>query len=86
VPWHCYFAASARGGACDRRLAAAVVVRGKCGACNRRRYQMAVATGQGLGLVEPVLDDLAALAAHGFVGLWRTTAAKATLGLSASIA
>ena len=29
----------------------------------------AVAAGQGFALAEPVLDDIAALAAHGFVGL-----------------
>ena len=41
--------------------------REKHGAGNRRSDRMAVAAGQGFGLVELVLNDVAALAAHRFV-------------------
>jgi len=46
---------------------------------NRRRYEMTAAAGQGRGFVEPVLHDIAALAAHGAVGLRQRHAAQAAL-------
>jgi hypothetical protein len=51
----------------------------KGGARNRRCNRMAVAAGDGLGAVEPVRDELAALPAHCLIALRRGCAFQAAL-------